>query len=563
MGNREKHPVIHVGIFLGYGRKIPLVNEGLGRLLAFVVAGLVRVPNHRLTVACPYWLVRELKSLFAEHRIDPADYDLLYMPEPWFGRVRHGCDLVTKRLQAWVHARLARPASDPRDHGSPGTGGKKSFRWLRRVFVVDGKRLTSSREWYWVLLEMLKLLAVVAAVLWIAGRVWPAIVAVAVGIVLYRQWRRFRKGRPAKGAGSIARFLSRRARRYRHEHYVSELRLLIDEINRQQTVRHWLIPTFFWPEAHGIEHPKVFVFPDLVMQEVPLRFADPSVEPVYGRLLDTIQRARQVICYSRYIKEKQLVHGVGLAADQIEVIGHGRVDLGGYLGAGNPATDGRERKEVALEVLRGRQITHISGDPYWNRFAWERNPYVFYASQARGQKNILSLLRAVEILRHGEAEPVRLVVTCPRTAGSDLDEFVAAHRLDAWVLFAPEVSNRVLAALYCCASVAVNPTLFEGGFPFTFTEAYSVGTPSLMSDIPMVREKVADSQLRERMLFDPFDPQELANKIGWAVNHREELLELQRPLFESFPTWVEVAGRYSEALVGGDGPRVSTGRRKS
>ena len=65
------------------------------------------------------------------------------------------------------------------------------------------------------------------------------------------------------------------------------------------------------------------------------------------------------------------------------------------------------------------------------------------------------------------------------------------------------------------------------------------------------------------MLFDPFDPQELANKIGWAVNHREELLELQRPLFESFPTWVEVAGRYSEALVGGDGPRVSTGRRKS
>jgi len=113
----------------------------------------------------------------------------------------------------------------------------------------------------------------------------------------------------------------------------------------------------------------------------------------------------------------------------------------------------------------------------------------------------------------------------------------------------------VLASFYCLASLAVNPTLFEGGFPFTFTEAYSVGTPSLLSDISMVRERLADrdnetGRLLERMLFDPMNPLDLAEKIRWAVANRQELFALQRGLFEAFPTWEEVAQRYSDSLRG-------------
>jgi len=141
-----------------------------------------------------------------------------------------------------------------------------------------------------------------------------------------------------------------------------------------------------------------------------------------------------------------------------------------------------------------------------------------------------------------------LVLTCGRIQGSELDLFVSEHRLDAWVLFASGVSNQVLASLYCRASLAANPSLFEGGFPFTFTEAYSVGTPSLLSDIPMVREKLEPGGLADRMLFDPLDPQDLANKIQWGVEHREELYRLQQELYASFPDWESVAQRYSDSL---------------
>jgi hypothetical protein len=50
------------------------------------------------------------------------------------------------------------------------------------------------------------------------------------------------------------------------------------------------------------------------------------------------------------------------------------------------------------------------------------------------------------------------------------------------------------------------------------------------------------------MIFDPLDPQDIASKIQWAVEHREELLAMEKELFDSFPTWQSVALSYSNSL---------------
>ena len=62
-----------------------------------------------------------------------------------------------------------------------------------------------------------------------------------------------------------------------------------------------------------------------------------------------------------------------------------------------------------------------------------------------------------------------------------------------------------MAAFSHLAVLAVNPTLFEGGFPFTFSEAYSVVTPSIISKIPVVEDVVTDTYLQKRMLFNPYN----------------------------------------------------------
>ena len=548
--------MIQDGIFLGYDKNIPLKNEGLGRLLAFLVSGWAELPNRRLTIACPYWLVNDLQSLLADHGVAAECYDLLRTSEPWWRKAQQRLKEIERKIRptvhefrAWVRGQSQPTQSQPTQSQptqSQPIGASPNSHWLKRLVLVDLNRLANAKQWHLALIEAIKLGIFAAIAIWFLSFLWPVLLIVAVLFGAYRWWRKYGKKNKTADRVSLKKVL--RKQRRKQKRYTREIARLIQQINQQQSVRHWLVPTPFWPEANRIEHSKSIVCPDLVLQEFPLRFADPTAEPIYARILDTLHHAQHLICYSQYTKDQQLVAGVGVPADQIDVIGHGCVELGDFIKLGKTRPDRHEQQQIALEFLRAYQRTYLSENPYWNRFAWDKQKYVLYSSQARGQKNILSLLRSIEILRHRQGDPVRLVLTCERSPGSELDLFVSEHRLDAWVLFAPGVSNQVLSSLYCWASLAVNPTLFEGGFPFTFTEAYSVGTPSLLSDIPMVREKIHDDSLRNTMLFDPLNPQDLADKIQWGLMHREQLAQSQRGLFEAFPTWTAVAQRYSESL---------------
>jgi glycosyltransferase involved in cell wall biosynthesis len=107
----------------------------------------------------------------------------------------------------------------------------------------------------------------------------------------------------------------------------------------------------------------------------------------------------------------------------------------------------------------------------------------------------------------------------------------------------------LVAAFNALAALSVNPSLFEGGFPFTFCEAYSVGTPSVTSDIPAVREMVIEPELRRRMLFDPYNINDMSNRILWALDNRCELLRMQADLFAAFPSWETVASRYIDYIL--------------
>jgi glycosyltransferase involved in cell wall biosynthesis len=112
------------------------------------------------------------------------------------------------------------------------------------------------------------------------------------------------------------------------------------------------------------------------------------------------------------------------------------------------------------------------------------------------------------------------------------------------------LSVQELAACYRVARLAVNPSLSEGGFPFTFTEALSVGTPIVMARIPVTEEIVTDSDLQEKMLFDASDWKDMANRIEWALENRATLLSSQRPLYELLAkrTWRHVVDDHIEIL---------------
>jgi glycosyltransferase involved in cell wall biosynthesis len=101
--------------------------------------------------------------------------------------------------------------------------------------------------------------------------------------------------------------------------------------------------------------------------------------------------------------------------------------------------------------------------------------------------------------------------------------------------------------------LAVSPSLFEGGFPFTFAEAMSVGTPALLARNGVVVETLeSEPDLMSAMTFDPSDVDGLAEKLAWGIANRSQLLALEMPLYErlSKRSWDVVAGEYVDLFKG-------------
>jgi glycosyltransferase involved in cell wall biosynthesis len=179
----------------------------------------------------------------------------------------------------------------------------------------------------------------------------------------------------------------------------------------------------------------------------------------------------------------------------------------------------------------------------------------------RPSKNILQLLRAYRFLLKECYFGRKLILTGNPQNYSAIGAFVQAHGLENDVLFLPSLSDPQLAAFYRLADLAVNPSLSEGGMPFTFSEAVSVGTPIVMSDIAVTREVLIDEELRELTLFDPYDWRSIASTIERALADRQMLYDLQRSFFDKHlapRTWDDVVVEHLAIMdeLGKRGPKA-------
>ena len=224
---------------------------------------------------------------------------------------------------------------------------------------------------------------------------------------------------------------------------------------------------------------------------------------------------------------------------KISVVTHGASDLSHYLMGKN-----------SLSILEEYQQQKLSNNPYLADFDLENIRYVFYSSQVRPHKNFLNLIKAYKKVLREKFVNVKLITTADLKQAPEVYDYIVQHRLQNDVLSFYNVPSKVLAALNARAICAVNPTLFEGGFPFTFLEAYTVGTPSIMSNIPMTTEQISDEELQKTMLFDPYSVDDMVNKIEWGIRNSEKLFELQNKLYIQMKqrTWADAASDYIKVL---------------
>jgi glycosyltransferase involved in cell wall biosynthesis len=142
--------------------------------------------------------------------------------------------------------------------------------------------------------------------------------------------------------------------------------------------------------------------------------------------------------------------------------------------------------------------------------------FALFVGRLTPEKGLGTLLRAWDL--SGQKMPLKVVGTGPMTP-----LFTNGSKLPSIEHLGWQPTEEVLR-LMGSARFIVIPTEWYEGHPRTAVEAFSRGLPVIASQIGGMAEMIEDG--RTGVLFRPGDADDLAAKIGWALEHRESMSEI-------------------------------------
>jgi glycosyltransferase involved in cell wall biosynthesis len=211
----------------------------------------------------------------------------------------------------------------------------------------------------------------------------------------------------------------------------------------------------------------------------------------------------------------------------------------------NPVSLDRFRESPTLDVTNGR-------------------PYILSIGVDRPTKNLARLIRAFVLLQEKYPEYCLVLAGQLRAAentwtrkSQQIDEntpsatdLVKRLGLGNDVVVTGFVSDEQLGALYRGASLFVLPSLFEG-FGMPAVEALALGAPSLVTDLPALREVTLN---RAQYISDPHNEHEIADRMGDILRLGDAgrpSMDLRREVEERFSP-ITIARQYLSVLVGNE-----------
>jgi len=531
----------HFGIYLAWGPRVDLQKEGLGRLLvAFLRAAATR-EDVRFVIACPQWSRTSLLTLLESEGISASSFDVVST---------EGVPLILRMVLARSRERRPRKPSLPRRLLARIQSA--AIRHRQRI----ERRLVATRSlatWLGITVYALMLgvlLFPLVTVAWLVRAAYRAFLWMARALLGIR-WPRaaFHQLTAALSLPGEEAWVMRLYRLME----AAEGAKLAEVVNRIGHVKAWYCPAAFWPAFNQISMPRLMCVPDVVTADFPVGFA--LAEPEFLKNVEIVERAiagsQRFVTYSSGVKWNTLVDRYSARPEAVAVVPHACWDLSPSIRVSGFLDNDAATKKYCEQQLK-QALFRIGSNPYVEGFASESIRYLFYPSQFRPNKNVLTLLRAYEYLLRDRFIQEKLILTGDPNRLPAIRDFIREYRLENDVLCLHGLTTIELAACYRLADLAVNPSLSEGGCPFTLTEALSVGTPVVMARIPVTEEVVLDETLREMMLFDPYDWQDVASRIEWALRNRELLLAAQSELYLALSkrTWRNVVDDYVAILDG-------------
>ncbi|MDN5449579.1 MAG: glycosyltransferase [Enterobacterales bacterium] len=534
-------PVKYFGIYLSYAPGVDLRHEGLGRYLAAFLKGISSRTDVRFIVVCPSWSKKSLEELFVSEGVQKNNFQIVSPDKEPLALKLY--ELYLRRKQ-----REKKPSILERITGV-------FFRGYKALLGYLETRLVEAHSIFHVIPIILVSLLGTLVFIVCSPLLLPVIIffAIAKVAVIARKVTRPLAGMVfrLKAALSTPKEDAFVLRLYKGMENAESKRMLA-LINGLAQVRAWYSPTSFWSAFNEIKAPRLMCVPDVVLADFPIGFSNVGGERflrVFSEIENTISAGENYVTYSNAVKWGTLVDRYAIEPSKVSVVYHAPNSLNSWVEVQGTVDPEKASRELCHELFR-RALQKSTNLQYSARFSNLQAGFIFYASQIRPNKNVLSLLRAYEFLLRGKYIGHKLILTGNPNGMEEVAQFIKDHFLENDVLCVQGLTVQELAACYKLADLAVNPSLSEGGCPFTFTEALSVATPVVMARIPVTEEVLADAKLQQMTFFNPYDWQDIASRIQWALLNRDELLAVQLKAYAllSARSWTDVVNEHIDIL---------------
>ncbi len=160
-----------------------------------------------------------------------------------------------------------------------------------------------------------------------------------------------------------------------------------------------------------------------------------------------------------------------------------------------------------------------------------KGEYILFVGNRKKHKNLSNLIFAFNKIK--DKLNVKLVIAGSKEKEKDeVDLLIDGHKLRNYIIEFVSPSDEEIISLYKHAKLFVFPSLFEG-FGLPPLEALALDCPVIASNIPVLREILGE----EIACFDPYDVEDMANKIYKALNDndfRNYLLNLGKERLKLF-----------------------------
>jgi glycosyltransferase involved in cell wall biosynthesis len=145
--------------------------------------------------------------------------------------------------------------------------------------------------------------------------------------------------------------------------------------------------------------------------------------------------------------------------------------------------------------------------------------FALFVGRLSAEKGIRTMLSAWRLLK---SVPLKIVGDGPLM--SEVKAQIEREQLAIEVL--GRRPREEVFSLMRQASFLVFPSEWYEGFPMTIAEAFACGLPVIASRLGAMAEIVEDG--RTGLLFEPENPEDLADKVAWAWTHPKEMAEMGR-----------------------------------